>query len=211
MIRYLAIATALVVGAVVLILAAGERFSFDTNVGGHAIAGMTPSPATSGAAAAASARAGGFRGEAAWALGALPECYHETMMERDRPATVARAEPPVDVALPAGSRVRTGDCTIGVASGGLTIRRADDVFVVPGVARFYVARDAARGDTLVLVRATGGLEMRRYAFRAPTTLERPSHAVLKLRPLACPCRPSPHPWVAPPDPSPATTPFDLRQ
>jgi hypothetical protein len=157
--RYLAIATLLVV-AVLVILTNLPRAP-------HAAAGdptyssstATPGPAQNADRLQTPPPLGG---DAPWALSALPECFHEES-KRSGSAVFARARFPKGATpVAAGSRLRVADCTLDVAQGSAVVVRGDNRFVLPPVTRFYVA-----GRHVILDRTDAGrVDVRVYALHA---------------------------------------------
>ncbi len=174
MTRYYAIATVLVVlfvGIVVGFGQAGRRLDVRSPDVEHP---GSPSRPRAAAALASGATAEPFDADAPWALSALPECYAQIGSLRDFPDVVRRHVPRVAEPLPAGSTLRTGTCALDVGPRGLTIRRGPDRFRVGGVQRFFLTRDPAHGEVLVLLRQGDGLpELRRYTLRLPSRLSVP--------------------------------------
>lgn len=103
-----------------------------------------------------------LRGNAPWALSALPECFHPDSSRSGTPAFARARFPAAAVLVPSGRRLRVADCTLEVGSGTAVVVRGDNRLVVPPVARFYTA-----GRTLILDRTAGGREeVRTYSLPA---------------------------------------------
>jgi hypothetical protein len=168
--RFLALATAIVFGAMAVILALPKQPSPSLPAPRYTSGDGTPGP---------SAHDDGRRqpppvtGNAPWALSALPECFHQRAGAHGPPA-FARARIPRGarpVAAPA--TLQAGDCTLVVAADSATVTRGENRLLIPAVARFYVAGDrlilerseGARDDVRVYVLTSGA----RPAFRPPKT------------------------------------------
>lgn len=99
-----------------------------------------------------------LRGDAPWALSALPGCLRQTQETRGE-LDYVRAH------LPAGARaimppatLTYGTCTISVVGVEAYVRRGSDRLRIPPRVQFYQA-----GDTLALLRTTDGYgELRLY-------------------------------------------------
>jgi hypothetical protein len=158
-VRYLAIATLLVIAFLVILTnlphgsgppEGGVRYSSST---------ATPGPAQNADRSRSTPRP--VRGNAPWALSALPECFQQ-VSERSGSAAFARAKVPRDAQLvPAGLRLRVADCTLDVARSSAVVARGDDRFFVPPRTQFFVA-----GRHVVLDRVDSGrVDVRVYALR----------------------------------------------
>jgi len=99
-----------------------------------------------------------FRGEAPWALSALPECLRQDSessgslhyVREHLPHDAVPVAPPADLAY--------GDCTIAVRGEEAFVRRGSDRFLIPPRVRFYRA-----GALLAMLReAAGSVELRVY-------------------------------------------------
>jgi hypothetical protein len=100
-----------------------------------------------------------FRGDAPWALSALPECFDQTSkstapslryIESHLPAGAAMVRPP--------AKLQYGDCTLRVRSDEVYVDRGSDHMHIPPQARLYTAP-----GTIALLRgANGGYELRVY-------------------------------------------------
>ena len=155
--RYLALATLIVVAVVVVLTSfpRGPRQASDD----PRYSSSTASPGPAQHLDPSRRTPPPLRGEAPWALSALPECFHQESQRSGSP-TFARAQFPSGAALvPAGARLRVADCTLDVASDSAVVVRGDNRLFVPPVARFFVA-----GQRLILDRAAGGrVDVRVYA------------------------------------------------
>jgi hypothetical protein len=161
--RYLGIATLLVIGFVVILTNLPHGTAGSSGDVRYSSSTATPGPAQNTDPSAATP--GAVSGDAPWALSALPECFHQLSQRSGTPA-FARAEFPHGARLVGpGQRLRVADCTLDVARDSAVVVRGDNRFVVPPAARFFVA-----GPDVVLDRAAGGrVEVRVYAVRGQAT------------------------------------------
>ncbi len=154
MIRYLAIATALVVTFLVIATALGPKGGGSGARTKYATATGTPGPAQNDLALHPTPVA--VTGAAPWALSALPECFKQ-LANRSGPPAYARAKIARGARrVPAETTLQVADCTLDVNRNSAVITRGENRLTVPAVARFYVA-----GDRLILER----LEARREDVR----------------------------------------------
>ncbi|MBC5798992.1 MAG: hypothetical protein GIX03_09275 [Candidatus Eremiobacteraeota bacterium] len=174
MLRYFAVASALVVAFIVAVTAfdvggppANGRSRYVTATG-------TPGPPQHEPDVARTPEA--VTGFAPWALSALPECFTQ-MREVRGPAAYVRSR--IDaalVAIPVGRELRSGDCiVVRRGPGQLDVTRDPDVaLIVAGVTAFLTERgawDAPRTRTLlVVVRSGPGLVLRRYRTAADAVI-----------------------------------------
>ena len=99
-----------------------------------------------------------LRGDAPWALSALPDCLIQ-ISESSGPSHYVRAHLPPDATriVPPATLVY-GDCTITIAGEEAFVRRGEDRLRIPPPVKFYHA-----GDLLALIRETGAIaELRVY-------------------------------------------------
>ena len=166
MLRYYAIATALVL----LALALGAALQRSRGI---------PDAAVRYGGAAATPRAGGgdpfvasarpVEGDAPWALDALPECFRQ-LERRSGTAAFARG------ALHGARRVSdvvlyVADCRLAIGRDTATVERGENRLIVPASARFYL-----RGERLLLDRSDGARDdVRTYALRGAAASRKPSH------------------------------------
>ncbi len=133
MLRYFVIATVLVVGSFVAVTAYHEyRLRI---VVGSGKGYVPPKPAASLAPGRRSAR--GLRGDAAWALSALPECMIQTQEWKGRREALLSHLPFAAHAIAAPAVLRYGDCTITVVDDEAYVRRGQDRLRIPPHVRFY--------------------------------------------------------------------------
>lgn len=99
-----------------------------------------------------------LRGDAPWALSALPECLVQ-MSETTGPQSYTLAHlPPGSASVQPPATLRYGDCTISVAGDEAFVSRGADRFRIPPKIRFYRTQ-----QTLALLRVEGGgTELRVY-------------------------------------------------
>ena len=137
--RYLAIASAIVVGVCLVILAlpstprrdAPSRYSSDARA--------TAGPAQNDAARGATALP--VTGDAPWAFSALPECFEQ---RASRSGTIAYARVLLAGARPIrpGTVLRVVDCAVVIGVDSATVTRGENRLRVPPPARFYRRGDA---------------------------------------------------------------------
>jgi hypothetical protein len=117
---------------------------------------VPPKPAQAGAEGRS---AGSFRGDAPWALSALPECFDQTSKStapalgyvlQHLPAGASMVRPP--------ATLRYADCTLHVTGDQVLVDRGSDRLRIPPQSRIYTAP-----GTLALLRGSnGGYELRVY-------------------------------------------------
>lgn len=136
MLRYYAIATAIVLTVAVLVtLQAGEISLRFRN------ASASPPPQHLRLNDGGGVSAAPIAGDAPWALSALPDCFHQEV-EWSGSATYVDAHLPTTMArVPAGTKLAYGSCTISVGDGELSVRRGDDRFRIPPHATLYRSPD----------------------------------------------------------------------
>jgi hypothetical protein len=148
--RYFAIATVIVLGIAVFATAWEIRIRIASTS-----LPASPKPADSTGGGRENVP---FRGDAPWALSALPECLTQISVSTGtlaylRPHVPAGATPVVPPAT-----LSYDDCTISVTGDEANVRRGNDRFHIPGSVRFF------RGPALlaVLRSSGGGNELRVY-------------------------------------------------
>jgi hypothetical protein len=160
MARYLALATILVLAVLLAVASIRNRPGAG---GGHPLyqTGQgTPGPP----------QTGGFdrtplpvTGPAPWALSALPECFRQVSSRAGPPAFARAGFPQAAKLVEAPATLHVADCTLAVAADSVTVRRGENVLVIPPVARLYT--DAGG---LILDRRDGSSEdVRVYATAKP--------------------------------------------
>jgi len=146
MIRYYAIATVIVLSVVVLATAWENRELIRIRIASTSLP-ASPKPADSTGGRSENVP---LRGDAPWALSALPECLTQL-------SVTTGSLPYVRAQVPAGATpvvppatLAYGDCTISVTGDEAEVRRGNDRFHIPGSVRFY------RGPALLAVLRSGG-------------------------------------------------------
>jgi hypothetical protein len=108
---------------------------------------------------------GSVRGDAPWALSALPDCARQDRAARGNWAEV-RAKIPAG-ASPVQGEFGAGPCTIRIDPDGIHITRGADRLRIPAPARLFVAGTGS-GERYYLYRRLGELgELREYTLRSP--------------------------------------------
>lgn len=101
---------------------------------------------------------GALRGDAPWALSALPECLTQTSESTGAPAYVRAHLPPGATPVVPPVTLVYGDCSIRIADDEAYVRRGTDRLRIPPRVRFYRAE-----GLLALIRETrNGAELRVY-------------------------------------------------
>ena len=155
MFRYYALASAIVVVAIGILLALPRFRPSEPHGPAYASGRATPGVSGPDAEVRATDTVGGI---APWALSAVPECFHQTASFRGGSAFVRAHVPHAARRVPAGSRLRVADCTLDVRADFALLARAENRFVVPSPATFYVS-----GSSLVLRQTDGSRdELRVY-------------------------------------------------
>jgi hypothetical protein len=152
MLRYLLLSTVIVVGAAVLGTAWANRELIRIKIAGVYArvppkAGPTgPGPGHPGT---------GLRGDAPWALSALPECLSQTSESTGPPGYVRAHLPSKSVPIVPPATLVYGDCTITIAGDEAYVRRGADRLLIPPRVQFYRApgklaliREDSRGSQL---------------------------------------------------------------
>ncbi|HUY40972.1 MAG TPA: hypothetical protein VMV82_05335 [Candidatus Dormibacteraeota bacterium] len=134
MLRYFVIATVLVVGTLVAATAYHEyRLRI---VVGSGKGYVPPKPAASLAPGHRIRQ--GLRGDAAWALSALPECMIQIAEWKGRREALTSHLPFTARAVAAPAVLRYGDCAITVVDDEAYVRRGHDRLRIPPHVRFYL-------------------------------------------------------------------------
>jgi hypothetical protein len=143
--KYLALSAVIVVGGAILATAWVHRDLIRIKIAsvyaGSAKPGAPNAPVAGGAAP--------LRGDAPWALSALPDCLIQTS-ESTGPSSYVRAHLPagaVPIAPPA--RLVYGNCAISIVGDEAYVRRGNDRLRIPPHVRFYRA-----AGLLVMIRET---------------------------------------------------------
>ena len=133
MLKYLAIATVLVVGPLVV----AAHFSKPAKPLETASVQSHGTPSASRAQSASSLPPRGVHGEAPWALSALPECF-EQEEEAHGPLAFVRAHlPPRMTPVPAPSVLDAADCKLRVLARSGIVERGTERLVIPPSALFF--------------------------------------------------------------------------
>jgi hypothetical protein len=158
MLRYYAVATVIVLAvAVIATLHAGSMMHF------HFRSSDKPQPEQHVREGDVSGEAGeGLSGDAPWAMSALPDCFYQQIQWNGTPTYVAAHIPRGMKAVPPGSRLVYGPCTISVRNGELYVQRGNDRFRIPPHATLY--RD--EGGLALLRRAARASVLRIYTITA---------------------------------------------
>ncbi len=136
MLRYLILSAVIILSVAVLATAWANRDLIRIKIG-SVYAPVPAKPGGSGAPARAQSRA--LRGDAPWALSALPECLTQ-VSESSGPAAYVRSRLPSGAAaiVPPATLVY-GDCTITIAGEQAYVRRGADRLHIPPRVQFYRA------------------------------------------------------------------------
>ncbi len=155
MLRYLLLATAIVLGVVMGVAAWVNRDLIRIKIA-SVYASVHPKPEAGGAVGSRAEI--GLRGDAPWALSAFPECLVQMSKSTGSLAFVMSHLPPGAIAVVAPASLRYGDCTISLAGDEAFVVRGADRFRIPPRVRFYRAPGA-----LALLRVdSNGNELRVY-------------------------------------------------
>jgi hypothetical protein len=155
MLRYLAIATLLVVGTIV-VAAHFTRSGKPLEVASVRATGTPSAPRSE--APATSAHAGGVVGNAPWALSALPECFVQVLAAHGTYAFARSKLPTAMQPILPGSRLQSDDCILHVRAHSGVVDRGTEQLVIPPDAHFFRS-----SSQLALLRKTGSLgELRLY-------------------------------------------------
>ena len=148
MLRYLAIATLIVLTIVVFATAWTHRELIRIRIAPTNVP-LEPKRGTPEETGAGGGEA--FRGVAPWALSALPECLTQDSISRGTLAYV-RAKVPAGATIVAdGAALRYGPCTIFVRGDEVIVRRGADRLVVPPHVTLY-----RTANLLALLRVENG-------------------------------------------------------
>ena len=155
MLRYLLLSTVIVIGTAVLVTAWVNRELIRIKIA----AVYARVPAKAGASSAVGpGPVAALRGDAPWALSALPECLRQTSESAGSPAYVRAHLPPNAVQVVPPATLVYGDCTITIAGDEAYVRRGADRLRIPPRVRFYRA-----AGLLALIReAPTGSQLRVY-------------------------------------------------
>ncbi|MDQ2866112.1 MAG: hypothetical protein M3R51_07770 [Candidatus Eremiobacteraeota bacterium] len=155
MFRYYAIATGLVFTIAVAVTAFLNRDLIRIKIASTNLR----VPAKSADALGLSGVVGGaLRGDAPWALSALPDCLRQRAEASGPPAFVRAYEPKAMIPVPPGSTLHYGNCTIFVTDGEAYVTRGPDRLRIPPHVQFY----RAHGLLALLRTSDAGWELRVY-------------------------------------------------
>ncbi|HVR47428.1 MAG TPA: hypothetical protein VMT95_12435 [Candidatus Binatia bacterium] len=134
MVKYLILSTVIILSVAVLATAWANRDLIRIKIG-SAYADVRAKPG--GAGAPPQLPSAALRGDAPWALSALPECLTQ-VSESSGPASYVRGRLPRGAApiVPPATLVY-GDCTITIAGDQADVRRGADRLHIPPSVQFY--------------------------------------------------------------------------
>lgn len=160
MIRYLAMSTFIVLAIAVAIAAWVNRDLIRLKIA-SVYAPVRPKEGAPRANAGDSAS--DLRGDAPWALSALPECFRQQSESHGTERYVRAHIPSNAVPIASPHSVRYGDCTINVRASTAYVRRGADLFRIPPSVEFFKS-----GQLLVMLRvASGSADLRTYEVVTP--------------------------------------------
>ncbi len=155
MIKYLLASTVIVLGIAVVVAGWTNRDLIRIKIA--SVYGRVPAKPRAGSGPEQGAGAP-LRGDAPWALSALPECLIQMSKSTGSQTYVRSHLPAASVPIPAHARLVYGDCRISILGDEAYVRRGADRLRIPPRAYFYRA-----GDLLALIRETArGAELRVY-------------------------------------------------
>lgn len=155
MLRYLVISTLIVFTVAVVVAGWMNRDLIRIKIA-SVYASAPPKPAPSSTTGSGSS--GGLRGDAPWALSALPECLVQMSESTGPPAYTSARLPAGSVPIGPPATLHYGDCTISLTGDEAFVSRGADRFRIPPKVRFY-----RTARTLALLRVEGGgSELRVY-------------------------------------------------
>ena len=169
MIRYLAIATAIVVAFLAIATALGPKTAGNGARTKYVTATGTPGSAQRDLEVHPTPIA--MTGDAPWALSALPECFKQLASRSGPPAFAEKRIARDAYRVPKQTRLEVADCVLEVGGDSAVVSRGEDRLTVPPVARFYVA-----GKHLILERLQAQhADVRIYALATGTPSFAPLH------------------------------------
>ncbi len=155
MIRYLLLSTVIVLAVAIVIAAWTNRNLIRIKIA--SVYARVPAKPHAGSGSNAE-RASPLRGDAPWALSALPECLIQMSKSTGSQSYVRAHLPAAAVPIPAPATLVYGSCSIRILDDEAYVRRGIDRLRIPPRAKFYRA-----GGLLALVRETPqGAELRVY-------------------------------------------------
>ncbi len=147
MTRYYAIATVVVLTVAIAVTAWTHRDLIRIRI---APTSLPAPPRAQDARADRGRNDASLSGDAPWALSALPDCAMEERSAHG-PVPFVRSKLPSDaVAIPAGTTLSFGACTILVGDGEVWVKRGTDRLRIPPLATLY-----RTGEGLALLRRSG--------------------------------------------------------
>ena len=156
MLRYYLIATAIVVFTGVVVAAIYRGGGHELRV---ASVRSTGSPSPPRAQARSTATPSAVTGDAPWAMSAVPECFRQRR-EVHGPSDYVRAALPSGAReIPAGTVVRTADCTLRIGADSVELWRSGEALRIPPRASLYTT---AGGDLLLYRSDERGTTLRFY-------------------------------------------------
>ncbi len=155
MVRYLLLATVIVLAVTVAVTGWANRDLIRIKIA-SAYGAVAPKPEATSTIGGASEK--GLRGDAPWALSALPECLVQMSKSTGPLPFVVRHLPPGADPVSAPASLRYGDCTISLDDDEAYVSRGADRFRIPPRVRFY----RAPGVLAVLRVDSNGNELRVY-------------------------------------------------
>ena len=103
------------------------------------------------------------KGNAPWALSALPECFEQVLAAHGPPAYVLAQLPPGSEIVRGRALLRNADCRLEIGPGIATVERGTERLVIPPKTQFYrwpdrigFVRRSAQGTELRVYRLRGG-------------------------------------------------------
>ncbi len=154
MLPFYVVATVLVVGALVV----GSLWSHPGRPLDVRTVQATGTPSASRVQSRATIVPSAVRGNAPWALSALPECFRQELAARG-PLRFVRSRLPAGArAIAAGTVLNQADCVVTFGVRTIGVMRGDVRLVVPPDTRAFVAG----GSLAVLRRAGANAELRVY-------------------------------------------------
>ncbi|HEV3153900.1 MAG TPA: hypothetical protein VGZ02_08865 [Candidatus Baltobacteraceae bacterium] len=161
LLKYLLIATVLVVVAVSIVAAYANRQQLALKIKSVYVP-VTPKPVTPFAEGAR--RNGAFTGEGTWALSALPECFTQISRTTGPLSYVLEHLPRGAVRVSPGTTLAAADCRVFVHNGSVWVWRGMDRLRVPPPARLYQAPGSGGVRTLALLQGwRSASDLRIYA------------------------------------------------
>jgi hypothetical protein len=159
-IRYFALATVIVLTIAVLATAWTNREALRIKIASTNVP-MSPKPDDTNGPTGHSTVP--FRGDAPWALSAVPDCLKPLSVTTGPLPYVLRHVPAGATPVVPPATLAYGDCTISITGDEANVRRGDDRLHIPARVRFY----RAPGMLAVLRMDGSGNELRVYSLNHP--------------------------------------------